>query len=491
MVLFSWSYIAYLVAASLVCMVVPEKFRKLTALLAGIVFAVVFLPHALPFLILLLVVNLGFGRMLDSSILSKSYVLAAGIASNILLLGLQQSTLLHGWVAELLPTAEAAGSVSTMSLTVLHVGSVFLTLQAISYLMELYRGRLSRGPGAAFNLAHYLFFFPKLLAGPIEKPQAMMEPPRVERLLDRKRLKEGLLLMGWGIFQKLVIADRLAVISHAALDDPQGSLGWGLIIGTVCFALQLYFDLCAYTDMSVGAAHLMGYRLGHHFQLPWKADRPFLYWERWMCSLRSWVEDYMEQPLRWLIQRRFIRSHGDRIEREQLVRSIAVPVLCTGLLLASGSWGFLLLGVVWLVSTVSRRSPAALRTRQLQVPFASRWLVWLSACLASVWLAFPGVDRVVPYVTLISRRLDDFSGQRIVSSLGVSWTDFNLALVALLVAALTGYGKLGLHDRYPYPYQLLHAAHVPRWKRWVAGYVMLLLALVMGVYKTTPFLFGF
>ena len=178
----------------------------------------------------------------------------------------------------------------------LPVGLSFHTFQSLAYVIEVYRGR--QAPERNFLVyATYVMFFPQLVAGPIERPQNLLHQFRVHHVYDHARVTSGLRRMAWGFFKKLVIADRLALYVNDVYADPQAHSGPQLALATVFFAFQIYCDFSGYSDIAVGSARVLGFRLMENFDRPYASRSIGEFWTRWHISLSHWFRDYVYIPL--------------------------------------------------------------------------------------------------------------------------------------------------------------------------------------------------
>lgn len=178
----------------------------------------------------------------------------------------------------------------------LPVGISFYTFQALSYTIDVYRNDIK----AEKNLGKYALFvsfFPQLVAGPIEKSKHLLHQFDEKHTFDYMRVKNGLLLMLWGLFQKMVVADRLAVLVNTVYNNPSAYKGFEIVIGTVFFAFQIYCDFSGYSDIARGAAEVMGFRLSCNFKSPYFSKSIKEFWRRWHITLCVWFKDYMYIPL--------------------------------------------------------------------------------------------------------------------------------------------------------------------------------------------------
>jgi D-alanyl-lipoteichoic acid acyltransferase DltB (MBOAT superfamily) len=140
-------------------------------------------------------------------------------------------------------------------------------------------------------------FFPQMVAGPIERPQHLLGQFREHHAFDYERMTSGLKRMAWGFFKKLVIADRLALYVNDVYGAPQNFTGLQLTLATLLFAYQIYCDFSGYSDIAIGSARVLGFRLMENFDRPYAATSIGEFWRRWHISLSTWVRDYVYIPL--------------------------------------------------------------------------------------------------------------------------------------------------------------------------------------------------
>jgi D-alanyl-lipoteichoic acid acyltransferase DltB (MBOAT superfamily) len=179
---------------------------------------------------------------------------------------------------------------------ILPIGLSFHTFQAMSYTIEVYRGK--QAPEKSFLIyALYVMFFPQLVAGPIERPQNVIPQLHLYQQYNWDNVKEGLARMLWGFFKKVVIADRIAMfVDYSYGHVPAQSSGL-LFCGAVLYSFQIYCDFSGYSDIAIGAAKVLGIRLMENFDEPYRAHSIPQFWSRWHISLSSWFRDYVYIPL--------------------------------------------------------------------------------------------------------------------------------------------------------------------------------------------------
>ena len=178
----------------------------------------------------------------------------------------------------------------------LPIGLSFHTFQAMSYTIEVYRGnqKAERNFGI-YSL--YVMFYPQLVAGPIERPQNILHQLHEEHKFSYDNAVSGLRLMMWGMFKKVVIADRLAMAVDPVFNAPHSCHPASFITAAFFFSFQIYCDFSGYSDIAIGAARVMGIKLMTNFNRPYSATSITEFWRRWHISLSTWFKDYLYIPL--------------------------------------------------------------------------------------------------------------------------------------------------------------------------------------------------
>lgn len=179
---------------------------------------------------------------------------------------------------------------------ILPIGLSFHTFQAMSYTIEVYRGR-QKAEKNPIVYALYVMFYPQLVAGPIERPQNLIHQFYETHSFDHERVVKGLRLMLWGLFKKVVVADLLGVAVDQVYNDVHSYSGSVLILATVFFSFQIVCDFSGYSDIAIGAAQVMGFNLMNNFNNPYISSSFSEFWKRWHISLSGWFRDYLYIPL--------------------------------------------------------------------------------------------------------------------------------------------------------------------------------------------------
>lgn len=217
---------------------------------------------------------------------------------------------------------------------ILPVGISFYTFQALSYTIDVYRGDV-KAEKNILRYALFVSFFPQLVAGPIERSKNLLaQINEVDNfhLWNLERFSNGLMLMLWGFFQKVVIADRISIFVDNVYSQYWMFGTVELVVATVFFAIQIYCDFGSYSLIAVGAAKAMGFELMENFNTPYFSKSIKEFWRRWHISLSTWFRDYLYIPL-----------GGSRCSRLKRYRNLMITFLASGLW-HGANWNFILWG---------------------------------------------------------------------------------------------------------------------------------------------------
>lgn len=311
----------------------PRRAVNVSALIGSVFFyawgepAFVFVAMSSALLDLLVVRRLAAA----TSATRRRALLTVGVASNLGLLVYfkyanfayaNATSLVEAWFGLRLPV---------MHLIALPIGISFIVFEKITYIVDVYRG-VGRPAQRIGDYLLYVFLFPKLLAGPIIKYHDI-----AGQLLDRPRgiedLSSGLTRFAFGLAKKVLLADPMGELADLAFSPGGGALGFGLAwMGALAYALQIFFDFSGYSDMAIGLARMMGFRLMENFNRPYLAIGFGDFWRRWHISLSSWIRDYLYIPL-----------GGERVSRPRLYLNLWICFLASGLW-HGAAWNFVFWG---------------------------------------------------------------------------------------------------------------------------------------------------
>ncbi|MDD3719687.1 MAG: MBOAT family protein [Actinomycetota bacterium] len=403
-----------------------------------------------PFLAIAIAVNLGF-------LFFFKYLNLFGIDL--------ESLLAH---ANILEGSEGLG-------LIVPLGISFYTLQTLSYLVDVYRGDIR--PERHFGyLALYVSFFPTLLAGPIERGSHLLPQLHGHYRFDYDRVTYAIKLFAWGMFLKIVIADRLGLYVNQVYGDVHSYRGLPLLFATLFFAVQLYCDFAGYTNMTRACAMILGYDLLENFDKPYFARNVREFWRRWHISLTSWLRDYLYVPL-----------GGNRGPRWRAYVNVLIVFLVSGLW-HGASWTFVLWGALhglyylaYMAFTQlaagskegaeERHGGKLLDTGKIIFTFCLVGLAWVLFRASSVSDAFD-----------VYRNMFSF-GWSDLSNLFTTWFE-GYGLYLLVVLFIFIVGLIGL--RGPIIERL---GRLPIYLRWPVYYVFLFTMLIFAVATGSQFIY--
>ena len=269
----------------------------------------------------------------------------------------------------------------------LPVAISFLTFHALSYIIDVYRGKV-RASGSLLDVLLYLCFFPHLVAGPIVRAHEFMPQLASTRRLAEFSLGTSLLLILGGLFKKMVIANYLAVrFADPVFTDPSQFSRFDLIMAMYAYAIQIYCDFSAYTDIAIGVAALLGYRFPQNFNQPYRALGFSDFWRRWHMTLSVWLRDYLYIPL-----------GGNRHGQTRTLVNLMITMLLGGLW-HGANWTFLIWGAIHgaalVVDHLWQRTAAFARIGGHRLYLAAAWFITFHfVCLAWIFFRTPSLDGV-------------------------------------------------------------------------------------------------
>jgi D-alanyl-lipoteichoic acid acyltransferase DltB (MBOAT superfamily) len=346
----------------------------------------------------------------------------------------------------------------------------------LSYTIDIYRGKIR--PEKHFGIfAVYVSFFPQLVAGPIERAKNLLPQFFEKHKFKYDRVTDGLKLMMWGFFKKVVIADRLAFLVDQIFNNPADYSGLPLIIGTVFFAYQIYCDFSGYSDIAIGAAQVMGFRLMDNFRRPYFARSINEFWQRWHISLSTWFRDYLYIPL-----------GGNRVSRSRWIYNIMVVFLLSGLW-HGANWTFIVWGGLHGMYYVISRLTAGFRRRLVNLtrldrfPFLHR-LVQMAIVFTLVnlgWIFFRA-NSISDAIYILTHLFSGLTFDVFHIYIGLDFIDLMIAVFSICFLEF-----IHLIQEHVRMRQFLKDK--PRPIRWSIYISILLMILVFGVFGAKQFIY--
>ena len=326
--------------------VIPKKLRYLWLLAASYYFYMCWNPAYIVLIVISTLITyvcgLLVGKIRDGGDVTERkrlrlmrVVLAVSLIMNLgILIYFKYTNFLIGALNPILEKMHIR-AVSTLDI-LLPVGISFYTFQAIGYTIDVYRGD-TKAEKNIVRYALFISFFPQLVAGPIERSknllQQMKDIPRYQ-LWDYQRVTSGLMTMVWGFFQKVVIADRIAVLVNHVFANYEQYQMTALWAGAIAFAIQIYCDFSGYSTIAIGAAKVLGFNLIENFDTPYFAQSVSDFWRRWHISLSRWFRDYVYIPL-----------GGNRCGKLKKYRNLMITFGVSGLW-HGANWTYLVWGLL-------------------------------------------------------------------------------------------------------------------------------------------------
>lgn len=334
----SFSFLAFFTAVVVIYYLIPHKFRWLLLAIASLYFYSTFkLSYVLLLLGTALVVYLlGLAIGTTQGLGQKRTLLAVGVLAALApLIVFKYFDFFAESIDALLLGVRPEGSASLLPRLgfLLPAGLSFYTFSCVSYLADIYREKLAPERHIG-RFALYIAFFPKLLAGPIERATTFLPQLLRPVRFTPEGVSLGLQLILWGLFKKVVIADRLAAFVDTTYQMPGFASPVALVIATYFYAFQIYCDFSGYSDIAIGAARVLGLNLMENFRRPYFARSVPEFWSRnrWHISLNAWFRDYLYIPL-----------GGSRVSRPRFYFNILAVYMVSGLW-HGAAWTFVIWG---------------------------------------------------------------------------------------------------------------------------------------------------
>lgn len=460
----SAGYLLFLAAAALIRYLCPSRWRTAALLLASWIFYCTWNPVCLVFLLVTTVSTFLTGQLLEERTTGP-----AGRKLLLILCLLLNLGILFGckyWTM-LLP--------GVFSQALLPMGISFYTLQALGYVIDCYKG--STEPEKSFiSYALFVSFFPGITSGPIERGRNLL--PQIHSMEKKnecyENLRNGILILFWGYFLKLVLADRIAIVVNAVYSDPQRWKGCIVVLAVLLYSIQIYCDFAGYSAIAIGSARILGFRVMQNFAAPYLSASIGEFWRRWHISLSTWFRDYLYIPLGG-------NRKGLWRKNINLLIVFAVSGLWHGVGMTFLFWG-LLHGIYQVIGTICKAGPLPPKSSQgasnislsrrllqtagtfLLVSFA--WIFFRAESFEKAWEVIRCMGGVTLWQltdgTLLQLGLD-----------GANWALLVCSVLLLLVRDLCV--RRGISLRRVILQQEL-------WLRWMLYIGVILLILVCGVW---------
>jgi alginate O-acetyltransferase complex protein AlgI len=480
----SFSFLIFFPLVTILYFSIPHAYRWSLLLAASSVFYMAFIPVYILVLAVTIAIDYTAGLLIEKTEgkRRKVYLIASIVSTCSVLFLFKYFNFFNTNIAHLARFLHWNYSVESLSL-ILPIGLSFHTFQSLSYVIEVYRRKYPAERHFGIY-ALYVMFYPQLVAGPIERPGNLIHQFYERHTFDPNRVMDGLKLMVWGFFKKVVIADRLALLVDTIYRDPTQHAGLPLLAATLFFPVQVYCDFSGYSDIAIGAAQVMGFRLMDNFNRPFYATSVAEFWRRWHISLMGWFRDYVYIPL-----------GGSRVGKWRRRFNVFFTFALSGLW-HGASWGMVLWGslngIFIVLSTLTEgwRKKGVEVTRLARVPSFHRALqIGMTFCLfAFTMILFRAstFSEAWYVMTHLGTGLGDLAGLKMsVKSLygsGLNRHELIIVFVSLGVMEFIQVLEKQAHMR-----QMFSGRSVV--VRWSLYYVLVLFLIFFGEYNDHSFVY--
>jgi alginate O-acetyltransferase complex protein AlgI len=469
-------FLAFFPVAVIVHFLLRDRYRWMWLLATSYYFYMSWRPpYVLVLMALTLIDYVAAIRIADAKTLrGKRLFLVVSIAANLTLLGVfKYFDFFNDSIGTLLGLASVRYNPPEFDL-LLPVGISFHTFQAMSYTIDVFKGHKEPERNLGY-FALYVAFFPQLVAGPIERAGHLLPQFRRRHDFNYALATDGLRLMAWGFFKKLVIADRVALYVNEVYARPDAHSSLQLAVATYLFAYQIYCDFSGYSDIAIGAAKVLGYDLTRNFAFPYSAMGIGDFWRRWHISLSSWFRDYVYVPL-----------GGNRGGAWKTYRNVLVVFTLSGLW-HGANWTFVVWGALHGAFLVAERATEGFRQRASSfVGFASAprlraavSVVVTFHLVVVAWIFFRAAS--VGDALTILRRIASLTGTGVVVE-GFGASELYTALVAIVALEAVQYAQ-----RRTSLNRLIRRQ--PLWLRWSVYHAVVVVILLFGRFDEREFIY--
>ncbi len=477
----SYPFLVFFIIVTSLYYLLPYSKRWLLLLLSSCYFYMAFVPVYILILGFTIIVDYFAGIWIENAQGKhrKLFLILSLIANIGVLVFFKYFNFINHNLSFLLENFETKNPLPYLSI-LLPIGLSFHTFQAMSYTIEVYRG--NHPAEKHFGIyALYVLFYPQLVAGPIERPQNILYQFREKHNFNYQQVTSGLKLAAWGLFKKVVVADRLSIVVDSVYNHPRHFNSFSLILATIFFAFQIFCDFSGYSDMAIGIARVMGFRLMVNFNKPYQAKSLHEFWQRWHISLSTWFRDYLYIPL-----------GGNRVAISRWYFNLFTVFLISGLW-HGANWTYIIWGALhgfYLIFAIITKNFREKTNKLLlldKIPFLSTLTTFLLVAFA--WIFFradnlPTAFYIVKHIfTGIPNVINHFANHLpVLQDYGLNNKEMALSVLLILFLETVQYlqGKRSIVQA---------LACKPVWLRWSVYYILLIMIVVFGEFSQRQFIY--
>lgn len=453
MIFNSISYAIFFPIVVILYFALPKKFKNIHLLLASYFFYGCWNVKYAALMLLSTVITYLAARLMDSYGKKKVFL----SISFILNLGILFVFKYYGFFIDIFNRI-SGGNSSTAALFILPVGISFYTFQALGYTMDVYRGDI-KAERNFITYALFVSFFPQLVAGPIERSKNLLPQIKNQGEYCVCNLVEGLILIFYGLFLKLVIADRAAIFVNTVFGSMDFK-GTAMMLGALLFSIQIYCDFYSYSIMAKGSAKVMGIDLMDNFREPFLAVSIVDFWRRWHISLSTWFKDYLYIPL-----------GGSRNGKFRHYVNIMIVFLVSGLW-HGANYTFLMWGLIHGFLNIISHFISRLKTGGSFISRnISRLVTFILVVLAFVFFRAEKVSDAFTYISRMFRQ----TGAGVLEA-GLNAPNLYVLLIALIILFVVDvlkYNKINVKDKF---------MHSPTILKGIIFFALIMVVVIFGIY---------
>jgi alginate O-acetyltransferase complex protein AlgI len=435
----------------------PHKRRWILLVTASSYFYMVFVPEYLLILFGIILIDYVSGFLIERNHGAKRKLfLALSLCSNLgVLVFFKYYNFFLESTNNILHVFHLKSSLPYLEV-ILPIGLSFHTFQAMSYTIEVYRGKQTAEKHLGIY-ALYVLYFPQLVAGPIERPQNLLWQFKQEVIFSRTMFREGLILMCWGFFKKVVVADRLAEIVDYSFGSVDRQSTLDMWIAASLYSIQIYCDFSGYTDIARGASKTMGVDLMENFKNPYLSTSLTEFWRRWHISLSTWFRDYLYIPL-----------GGNRKGKLKFCRNILIVFLLSGLW-HGANYTFIIWGLIHALVLLAEHF---LLPEQTKKPFYFLGSIYVFFVATLAWVFFRSIN--LDQASKVYEKLFSFQDLTLNIPFGATEMIFIVILILLLFTLESPMKKLNT---------------VPSSRYYLTLYTLILVCYIFGIFNYKQFIY--
>lgn len=462
----SFQFIIFFPLICVLYYLIPRRFTKIFLVIVSYLLYMNWIPvYALLLLYITIITYTGaLNIQLLENIRRKHRVILFAILTILPLLFFKYYNFINANIKELLSLLHLNIDLPGLNWAI-PIGISFFTFQAYGYLMEVYYKKIEPEK----NLLNYILFvsfFPQIASGPISKGSNLLPQINAGRTFDSVKIIEGMKLMLWGMFMKVVLADRIAIYVNTVLDNYEYQNGISCFIASLCYSIQIYGDFAGYSLLAVGCGKIMGFDLINNFNRPYLATSITEFWKRWHISLTQWLTAYVYIPL-----------GGNRCSKARCYINILITFLISGLW-HGANWTFIFWGLLHGIFQVIEKS-IVLNSTSTNVTIKVFRILFTFLIVNFAWIAFR-MPTIADTFTIYNKIFTDFNG-------AIFMSDDKTTMFFILFSLLLLIFKETTDEYFPTSFRIMNSNHLII--RWTGYLSMIVIIMLLGVFDASQFIY--